>query len=399
MKRGMWHQMGYNSQKLIIEQLQHQNGVGVIISPRYLSFDSANEYASKYAEFGPDIIYDPEFYVPESDQGKLGTYPSASLRASVSALKAISETDLDKLSRTLEGENRNTLATALIAPAVPYEASRRDLEQLNEQLFLAAKRAGDAIGIPTFATVVISRSATTPTVVTDLLSAPTSLNADGWYFQFEFEDSRLPTDENEVFRFCVAALTLACTDKPVLHACAGPMSILSFGVGATGSAVTFRQNLWGFDRTKWFVTDGQGGGGNAPARFFSSALWGTIVQPDETVLLAEPIRKLVLTHSPFSSAVVSAPTLPWSKWDANKHMVYILAQGTNPIANLPSSRSAADAASDKLARAIRMHRQIESQGIQLKDDTNLYQTPWRNALQRAIKDCADDYQWLSDLGR
>jgi hypothetical protein len=332
MKRGVWHQMGYNSQKLIIEHLDAKKGVGVIISPRYLSYDAAGTYAGHYAGKGAAVLHDPEFYVPESSQGKLGSYPSAALRASASALMRSSDSDLDNWSKALETENRNVGAAAVIAPALPYEAGRTDLVDLNARLFEAAKHAGDAIGVPTLATVVVGQSGTTASLIAEMLSAPTALPADGWFFQFEFQDARLPNNEDEVFRFCVAVLTLAYTGKPLLHSCAGPMSLLSFAVGATGSAISFRQNLWGFERSKWQIPDGQGGGGNAPARFFSGALWGTIVQPDELILLPVALRSAVVTHSPYSSAVASAPSLPWEKWTANKHMVHTIAEGAEKIA-------------------------------------------------------------------
>jgi hypothetical protein len=399
MKRGAWHQMGYNSQKLIIEQLEAGTGVGVVLSPRYLNYDNAHTYAEKYTGYGAAVLHDPEFYVPESDQGKLGTYPAAALRASVSHLKKISAHDLNSLSKLLEIENRNVGSAAVIAPAVPYEAARPDLADLNEQLFHAAKQAGDAIGVPTFATVVVGQSATTPIVISEMLSAPTALPADGWFYQFEFQEARLPLDEDEIYRFCVAALTLASTDKPVLHSCAGPMCLLSFAVGATGSAVTFRQNLWGFERTKWLSGDPQGGGGNAPARFFSQSLWGTIVQPDELILLNGPLRATVITHSPHSTAIGTAPTLPWNKWDANKHMVHIMARGASALAAHSSARISAHAAVDALSRAVDLLTQISASGIRLKDETDTYQGPWRSALLRALSDNAEDYQWLETLGR
>jgi len=177
------------------------------------------------------------------------------------------------------------------------------------------------------------------------------------------------------------------------------MSLLSFAVGATGSAISFRQNLWGFERSKWLTPDGQGGGGNAPARFFSGTLWGTIVQPDELILLSAPLRAAVLTHSPYSAAVASAPSLPWEKWTANKHMVHTIAAGAEKIAKHAHARDAADAAINALAQATKLHASIAAAGILLKDETNTYQVPWRNALQRALSDNADDYKWLTDIGR
>ena len=94
--------------------------------------------------------------------------------------------------------------------------------------------------------------------------------------------SALPSVRETVRRCCVAGLTLACTGKPVLHAYAGPMGLLSFGFGATGVAIGHSQNLWKFTRDRWMPAASQGGGGDAPARFFSKALWGTIIYPDET---------------------------------------------------------------------------------------------------------------------
>ena len=66
MKRGVWHQMGYNSQKLIIEQLQNSTGVGVIISPRYLQFGAACEYAKHYADKGAAELHDPGIRPPDA---------------------------------------------------------------------------------------------------------------------------------------------------------------------------------------------------------------------------------------------------------------------------------------------------------------------------------------------
>ena len=81
------------------------------------------------------------------------------------------------------------------------------------------------------------------------------------------------------------------------------MGLLSFGFGSTGAAVGHSQNLWKFSRDRWEPPVEQGGGGNAPPRFFSSALWGTIVYPDETALLSNELRAQILTPSQFCGPV------------------------------------------------------------------------------------------------
>lgn len=399
MKRGGWHQMGYNSQKMIDEALANGCGVGAILSPRYLNYDATQKYAAKYRDSGASVLLDPEFYVPGTEVGKVHTYPSAELRSSVSEFLKISDADIEELSNAIEQENKAIGATAVLAPAVPYEAARDDLVELNRRLFVAAKQVGDAIGIPTYATVVVGSTATTPELVSEMLSGPTQLDADGWYFHYEFSEGRLPNNENEIYSFCIAGLTLACTDKPILNSSVGPLSILSFAIGASATAVTFRQNLWGFERAKWEAPPESGGGGGAPARFFSASLWGTIVQPDEVSLLPAELREAVLTHTEHSAPVAAAPLLPWKKWDSYKHMVQILIDTANSHAALKNSRGAATAASAMLMRACKLHADIAKAGYRLKDETDSYQAPWLNALQRVIEDRKDDYAWLRALGR
>jgi hypothetical protein len=267
----------------------------VIVSPKDLAHDKAIEHATQYRADGADLLLDPQFYVPESTAGKIGTYPTAAFRQSITTLGAVTERDLDGLARALEDENRKFNTSAVIAPALPYEAARPDIVALNSKLFRAAKKAGNAIGVPTYGTVAISQTLSNMELVEKALSGATAEEADGWYSTFEFKEERLPTDVDDVFRFANASLTLACTGAPVLHAFAGPLSILSFGSGATGTAVSFWKNLWGFNRERWKESaDQQGGGGNAPPRYFSVPLWGTIVYPDETLLIDRELRREIM---------------------------------------------------------------------------------------------------------
>jgi hypothetical protein len=52
------------------------------------------------------------------------------------------------------------------------------------------------------------------------------------------------------------------------------MGLLSFGLGATGAAIGHSQNLWKFTPDRWMPAASRGGGGDAPARFFSNAFGG-----------------------------------------------------------------------------------------------------------------------------
>lgn len=395
MKSGAWHQCGYNSQKLVVEELENGAGVGVILSARDLAFENWADYAVQYRALGASVVLDPQFYVPDSTQGRLATYPTAQHRASISSLLKLSDTAVSEIAKTIEEENKALQTSAIIAPAIPYEASRADIVETNQKLFQAAKAAGTALGIPTYATVVMARSLTSDVVINEALSDATTMDADGWYFAFEFEPERLPTDAAAVLRMCSSILTLACSGKPVLHACAGPLALLSFGAGATATGIGHTQNLWTFNRNRFEQTEAQGGGGAAPARFFSSALWGTIVQPDETILLPNALREEVMTHSPFSGQVKANIQSQWSRWEAGKHLVSKISETVQPLATITDSQDAMKLAIDRLVGARKLYQQIAQAGIAVKDGSDNYQAPWASAAGAMLKEKAEDYEFLA----
>ena len=122
---GVWHQFGDKSQKQVIDQLRHGAGVGCILSPRDLALHKAKDYAPEYRGLGAQVLWDPQFHVPHLTTKLSKTYPTQALRASVSALTAITQPQLSELSRALEQVNGAIDATAVIAPAVVYEAGAR----------------------------------------------------------------------------------------------------------------------------------------------------------------------------------------------------------------------------------------------------------------------------------
>lgn len=393
MRRGAWHQFGDRSQRLAEEQLRQGAGVGVIISERDLSRRNAAEYAQSYHQLGAHVLIDQQFYNPQFTNPNLQTYPINKYRAAISQMKQLSDKELTEIASELRIYHSETEADGLIAPAVLYEAGHQDAVTLNKRLFDIAKQVGDELNIPTYATVMLGRSATSskPTLDT-ALSHATALKSDGWYFGFEFSQDRIPYSREDVYRCCVAGLTLACTGKPVLHAYAGPMALLSLGFGATGTAIGHAQNLWQFNRKRWEPAKGRGGSAKTPPRFFSGALWGTIVYPDETVQLKPAIRSRILTQSPFSTPTSS--NLTWNQWDANKHLVNIICSTVSEIAAIDDPRENARAAIKILEEAVALHKSI---GIKLRDNTNAYQENWRLAMVDLLTNHSDDFDYLEML--
>lgn len=399
MNRGAWHQFGDRSQKLALEQLEQGAGVGVIISPRDLPHHLAIEYSQQYHHLGVEVLIDQQFYVPGYTNAKLESYPVNNFRQTVSQLNAITDEELKGLTGDLESVHSDLAANGVIAPAVVYEAGRGDIVQLNARLFEAAKTVGKNLNIPTYATVMLGQSVTSATRTIDsILSHATSLDPDGWYYGFEFSArQRVPSTRDAILRCCSAGLELACTGKPVLHAFAGPLGILSLGFGATGIGVGHSQNLWQFSRSRWEEPSGEGGGGDAPPRFFSNSLWGTIIYPDESIQLPPDLRDAVLTpSSPFSAPVFS--NVAWSRWDANKHLVYVLCNTIGELANEHDPRENGNQALSLLDSAVKLHAKIAESGLSLKDDTSAYQSNWHAAMQELLDKRSDEFDYLDLLG-
>lgn len=399
MRRGPWHQFGAISQLLALEQLQQGAGVGVIISPRDLAQNKAIEYAQRYHGLGAHVLIDQQFYVPSFTNRNLTSYPISQYRTKLSQLQQLSNSDLAALATELYTINNKLKTDGLIAPASVYEAGRPDIIQLNARLFDAAKQAGDRLGIPTYATVILGRSASSSNqVLNTILSQATALNCNGFYYGFGFSPERIPSSREAVLRCCTAGLTLACTGLPVLHAYAGPMALLSLGFGAKGTAIGHNQNLWRFTRSRWAPSPSQGGGGDAPPRFFSSNLWGTITYPDEITQLNVALRNQVLTHSPFSTAVSSTPPfVGWPRWDANKHLVSVICSEVSNIAANNDPRANANAAIALLQGAVTLHGNIAASGVTLRDDTNAYQGNWLAAMNDLLINHSSDFDYLALL--
>lgn len=396
MQIGPWHQCGHNSQKMAIELMEKGVGSGVIISSRDVPRHKAVEYSSIYVDMGSDVIVDLQFYKPDFVNTKTQSYETHKYRLAISRLTSINETDLARLQKNIETINRDLRTTAVLAPAVKYEAGRSDISVLNRKLFGASKNVGDALSVPTYATIILGSSITSSgDTITSILSEATSLDCDGWYLGFEFDTyERVPSQIREVYNCCLTQLKLACTGKPVLHAFAGPLGLLSMGAGSTGVGIGHFQNLWQFTRGRFEnKEDAGGGGGDAPARYFSKALWGTIVYPDEVRGLNANLRNTIFSASPFSPQSFQT-FLPWPKWSSYKHLLFVIGETLNDIAGIVTPRKRLQYAKDILQNASRLHESIPDE---LKDNTDAYQENWVEVIDKLVKDNSEDYEYLGML--
>lgn len=399
MKLGAWHQCGDKSQKMVIEELEAGKGEGVVISPRDVPMANAEVYASKYRALGAQVAVDMQFYVPTYTNSKLETYSTEDLRKTLSPPRALSSSEKVSLQKNLEDINRRAGSAFLIAPALICEAGQDDVMDLNLELLEASVSVGGSLGVPTFSTICIGRSATqSDGLVNAILSGMTSRDCDGWYFAFEFDsDERLPTSVPSIKRMCRAVLALACTGLPVFHAYAGATAVMTIPCGAQSAGVGHWHNLWQFQRERWAESSGWTGGPKVPPppRFFSKALWGTIIYQDETRLLPTALQTSVLQTSPFSAQVGMG--LDWDKWSACKHLLSIISDELTALSGLAGTPAAFARAKDLLANAVANLNSIAATGIALRDDSDAYQANWLSALEAIEKEEQSGLEYLALL--
>lgn len=158
MKGGIWHQFGRQSQTLARDVLEKGVGVGVVVSPRDLQRDRAAERADEFRALGADVLLHPQFHVPGFSNDNIATYNLQSFRQSINTLGHLPDADYDVLAIRLAESNHILGSSAVMAPAVVYEAGRRDIQRLNLRLFGAAREAAGQLGVPVYSTVVLGNS-------------------------------------------------------------------------------------------------------------------------------------------------------------------------------------------------------------------------------------------------
>jgi hypothetical protein len=150
--------------------------------------------------------------------------------------------------------------------------------------------------------------------------------------------------------------------------------------------------MWGFNRERWKESvDQQGGGGNAPPRFFCAPLWGTIVYPDEAVQIDRDLRREIMLSTSYS-----APTerdLAWDKWESYRHLLLSVSNSVNEIASAATAKAAMEMAAARLERAVGLHRRIERK-VALRDNTSTYQPVWLKAARKMLAEKEQDYEYF-----
>lgn len=396
---GVWHQLGYNLHKAAKELVEHGIGEGCILSAGDAEFSQHSRNAKMLRSAGSQVVIDTQFHTPSVTNARITSYPFNEARLLVTEEHRAGLLQLDQIAAAIEAVNREINAAAVLAPALIYEAGRPEIADLNGKLFTAAKIAGDALGVPTFATVSLDRAVLAAESELDRsMSHASSLGADGFYLCVEFSDSKIASTLHELTAFGRACLHLALMEKPLLHGYAGPMSILSPGFGASSVGLCAYLSMWQFSRDR--LEPSEGGGRKHPPRFFSKSLWSRVVIPDDLHFMGPELREQVLYHSPFSEILKEADlsAVKWPRGQTEKHQVYVIGETVSGLLKVEGVRNRAEAANRFLDNAKMGHEHLKAHGISLRsiDETNFHAT-WMKALDSLLKTRLDDYDLLELL--
>lgn len=401
-RKGVWHQLGHQSQKFVDDFLQDGTGVGAIISPANLSQQKAEEYAVSFKTAKKSTLWDPQFYNLSFEGQFTETWDTWAIQSQLAKSKRINEESANALVQALTRINRLMTSDAVVAPAVMYEAGRKDIHEFNRDLFDAAKTAAEGLKKPVLASIPLTASVTnSDQEVSKALAFATSLKADGWYFLFEFEEEeKLPTDTARFSRFANACLTLAATNKPVIHGYSQFVGLPAIACGATAVGVGHWQTLWAFTRSHWPGPGKKPGGGNMnniPSRFFSEPLWDLMIFPDDFGDLPTELREAVLLpNSAHATPAMRTPIVAeWDLRESHLHMIHSLCGAMGSVLDLPSVIARSDDAINRLETAVGLWDTINKSGITLhRRPSDLYQRVWLNALREVRLSRTPDYEWL-----
>lgn len=404
---GAWHQLGSNTHDLAQALLQNNIGDGAILSPKDLDYRLARGSAQGFKNLGKGILWDPQFYDPEHRPKKSLTYPTFEARRSEEELIDLSERGRDALSKALEQINRDLHCSAVIAPALTYQAGSSKIRAVNRMLFTCAKKAGDAIGIPTLASVPFGNSTCfDDSEINAVLNAATALPADGWYVVFEFSGEHFPRKKPEVLRCATACLSLAAARPPLIFGYAGLLSLPVMAWGAAGAGICHQKTMWQFLTRRFQNEDtdqaearSKGGGGKKQIpHFFSDSLWQRLVytaEVESVLQLPDTLHSKILAPTTYSPTLQADQPIPfWALQESHKHLLACWARAITDLANIPSLSQRSKEVTRKLDEQLALWEDITPYGFSFKSSFKAkHLSMWRDVSADLSDRRQIDFDW------
>ncbi len=405
---GAWHQLGAGTHEIAYELLQDNIGEGAIFSHKDLEFRLARGSAHGINTLGKGVLWDPQFFDPEHKPKHSLTYPTQEFRCTEEELIGLSETGKSTLSSALEQVNRDLHCRAVLAPALLYQAGSTKIQAVNRMLFACAKRAGDAIGVPTLASIPFGHSTCVDdSGITAVLNAATSLPADGWYVVFEFSGENYPRKKAEVIRCANACIGLAAVRPNLIFGYGGHLSLPVMAWGAAGAGIGHQKTLWQFLRRRFEDDDSEqakaelkkgGGGKKQIPHFFSSSLWQRLIYTTEVesvLTLPSSFHSKILVPTDYSPAIQPGqPFKPWDLEQSHKHMLTAWANAITHLSAIPCLSSRNEEAVRQMNEQLKLLEELEPHGISFKSSFKAkHLDMWKDVSTELRTRRSSDFEW------
>jgi hypothetical protein len=324
-------QQGWGMLSLINEFLSEHNDAGVILSPRVCEKPQLESYISGFKRHGGPVLFDPQFYEPRTDLGRILSYPYFTNYSF----------DTHDFNATLFCEQviryQQTLEINTIILPGRYTNSLTD-DWLQMQADFAEVGRKEAPQSTIYSTIglgpdVILNQDSFDTIIDELVNLP----VDGAYFVFEHPDNEFLI-ENEDFIYCLLDATLSITKsgKDVVVGYANQQSLVFAGSGVKGIASGNFRNTRVFDHVNYVDHSGE---------IRAKDIWycdgnslGEYQIPVLSLAFRRRLSSLFGPVTPYCSDLLKNPAgIRWREPDAFRHYLELLYGLWTNLTRLPVS--------------------------------------------------------------
>jgi hypothetical protein len=312
-------QVGFGGRPRVENAMQHGYADGAILSPADYKKKDSIDLAESIRGYDGTVLFDPHFYIPETDRNDMATYPYFQSRGGDSFDTSLvdDQSEREALCEDILSIQESDLEVdAYIAPARFLDTfSQLKLDRwldLSESFLEVAESKGESK--PVFASLPIDGKQLNDDDYRDqLLNRVTSLDPDGFYVSVKYDyNARYPLNGySNVYSFLDLLTTLRENQYEVLVGHTHHIAHLFLGLGINAFAAGHYKNLRAFDTNRWEPSDDESFGRQV-VRYYSDILLSDIrVDPDLQYLHESGFPlEYIRINSPFESDLFDPATTP-----------------------------------------------------------------------------------------
>lgn len=374
---GAYHQIGHDSKNLIHDPLC-SDFAGAILSPVNYDRSKTAGIVAKKPHDAFEYIFDPQFYVPNSNRGHLSEW--SYFPANFDTADQSSPGHWEAINGTLISTSSALEVDVVASPCVLPKTFATDYYDFLVAIGNHLKSiAPSSIGVLQTAVIPLN-DLNSLDRVNELASILTKSLSDGIYLIFYSEQSgrRELSDGGTLGFACHLLNALSRSGIRVVVGYTGSDVVLWTESGASDCATGKFWNLRRFGPERWEESSSDGGGGQLPY-WFEPSLLGYLREFDlDRMLAAESISSTVLTTAPNAEIIsqrTADPSKAWVGLSWRQHMWWFSQLEKDPSQGHDTVQKYLQAAESRW-------ESLEDSGFLMEEPRNngRWIRPWRIAL-------------------